>query len=128
MLHLSAPRHTPVPTLQAPPSTSLEHTSRRKRQTVPPSSPLHLSLHSHSSLTPTISHYTKQKPRLGRVAARMDVESTEAVAISQMKLLRRCRYCAPIAENKRNSAGLKNHLGFNHTSCPSALQPVDCKS
>jgi hypothetical protein len=40
----------------------------------------------------------------------MDVESTELSDLCQMKLLRRGRYCAPIAENKRNSAGLKNHL------------------
>src|SRR5277367_3788004 len=39
----------------------------------------------------------------------MDVESTELFRFRQMKLLRRGRYCAPIAENKRNSAGLKNH-------------------
>src|ERR1700677_3452145 len=121
MPHLSERLHTPAPTLRAQPSASPEHISRRTRQIAPLPPPSHLSLNTHKSVTPAISSYTKQKPRLGRVAARMDVESTEATAISQMKLLRRCRYCAPIAENKRNSAGLKNHLVFNHTSCSSAL-------
>jgi hypothetical protein len=32
--------------------------------------------------------------------------------IFQMNLLRRGRYCAPIAERKRKSAGLSNHLGY----------------
>jgi hypothetical protein len=55
-------------------------------------------------------HYTKTKAATRRVAARMDVESTELSEFRQMKLLRRGRYCAPIAENKRKSAGLRIHL------------------
>src|SRR5260370_39558331 len=39
----------------------------------------------------------------------MDVESTELSEFRQMKLLRRGRYGAPIAENKRKPAGLRIH-------------------
>jgi hypothetical protein len=42
--------------------------------------------------------------------------STELSAISQMNLLRRCRHWTPVAVNKANSAGEKNHLAFHHTS------------
>jgi len=46
----------------------------------------------------------KAKAATGSVAARMDVESTEdfrsLLQIVQMKLVRRVRYCAPIAESK----------------------------
>jgi hypothetical protein len=41
-----------------------------------------------------------------------------------MKLLRRGRYCAPIAEGKAKSAGGKNHLEKNHTRLAGARQPL----
>ena len=75
-----------------------------------------------------VTAWHKTKAATGKVAARVDVESTETSDISQMKLLRRARYSAPIAEKKRNSAG-RNHLAIQDTSRPAALQPflISCR-
>ena len=54
------------------------------------------------------------KAATGSVAARVGVESTEdsrsLLQIVQMKLVRRVRYCAPIAERKREAAEVGCHL------------------
>jgi hypothetical protein len=56
----------------------------------------------------------KAEAATGSVAARMDVESTEdsgsLFQIVQMKLVRRARYCAPIAEGKSEAAEVGTHL------------------
>jgi hypothetical protein len=49
----------------------------------------------------------------------MDVVSTEYCQIVQMSLVRRARYCAPIAEGKAEAAELFSHLALN-ISLPSA--------
>jgi hypothetical protein len=62
------------------------------------------------------------------VAARMDFESTEDVRslpqIVQMKLVRRARYCAPIAERKREAAEVGFHLEIYDITLPVSYATV----
>ncbi len=44
-----------------------------------------------------------------------------------MNLLRRCRYRAPVAVNKANSAGVRNHLAFQDTSPRPTRQATSAK-
>jgi hypothetical protein len=73
-----------------------------------------------------ITSLYKAKAATVRVAARMDFGSTEIlrslVQIVQMKLVRRARYCAPIAKRKPDAAEVSSHPVFTIYPYLAAMQ------